>query len=147
MQLLPEFNIDAGFSHLSEQGLREVQLGTGDNFLDKIDAIFMPEKDDPGTIEVTMNVEKGNGVTELITRQWPKGRILVVYASINSSLQNIRIFSTYSDDFGLSWSSPKQVANTTGLDSGVADRERALWSQARRVYRRGPRSDRSVRGG
>ena len=120
MQLLPEFNIEAGFSHLSEQGLREVRLGTGGNFLDKIDAIFMPETQNPGTIEVTMNVEKGNGETELITRQWPKGRILVVYASINSSQQNIRVYSTYSDDFGLSWSPPKQVANTTGLDSGVA---------------------------
>ena len=120
MQLLPEINIDAGFSHLSEQGLREVQLGTGDNFLDKIDAIFIPETENPGTIEVTMNVEKGNGETELITRQWSKGRILVVYASINSSQQNIRVYSTYSDNFGFDWSPPKQVANTTGLDSGVA---------------------------
>ena len=77
-----------GFSHLSEQGLREVQFGAGGNFLDKIDAIFMPNTQDPGTIEVTMNVEKGNGETELITRQWPKGRILVAYASINSSEQN-----------------------------------------------------------
>ncbi len=75
VQLLPEFNIDAGFSHLSEQGLRQVQIGTGDNFLDRIDAIFMPETGNPGTIEVTMNVEKGNGETELITRQWAKGRL------------------------------------------------------------------------
>ncbi len=120
LQLLPEFNIEAGFSHLSEQGPRVVQLGTGDTFLDKIDAIFIPETDSPGTVEVTMTVEKGGGETELVTRQWPAGRILVVYAAINSSEQNIRVYSTYTDNFGGSWSAPKQVANTTGLDTGVA---------------------------
>ncbi len=120
MQLMPEFNIEVGFRHLSEAGPRTVQLGTGDNFLDKIDAVYLIDEDNPGTIDVTMTVEKGNGVTETVTRTWPRGRLLVVYASLNSSSQNIRIFSTYSDDYGASWSPPKQVANTTGLDTGVA---------------------------
>lgn len=118
MQLLPEFNIEVGFRHLSEAGPRIVQLGTGTNFLDKIDATFLLDTDNPGTIAVTMNVEKGNGVTEVVTKEWPNGRFVVVYASINSSNQNVRIFSTFSDDYGLSWSPPKQVANTTGVDTG-----------------------------
>ena len=120
MQLMPEFNIETGFRHFSEAGPRVVQLGTGDNFLDKIDAKVLIETGNPGTIPVTMNVDKGNGVTELVTRNWPNVRIIVVYASINSSNQNIRIFSTFSDNYGLNWSPPKQVANTTGVDTGVA---------------------------
>ncbi len=120
MQLMPEFNIEVGFRHLSEAGPRTVQLGTGDNFLDKIDAIYIIDENNPGTVDLTMTVEKGNGVIETVTRSWPRGRLLVVYASLNSSSQNIRIFSTYSDDYGASWSPPKQVANTTGLDTGVA---------------------------
>jgi hypothetical protein len=120
MQLMPEFNIETGFRHFSEAGPRTVQLGTGGNFLDKIDAVYLIDTDNPGTVAVTMNVEKGGGVTELVTRQWPRARIIAVYASINSSSQNIRIFSTYTDNYGGDWSPPKQVANTTGLDTGVA---------------------------
>jgi len=120
MQLMPEFNIETGFRHFSEAGPRTVQLGTGTNFLDKIDAVYMIDTDNPGTVPVTMTVEKGNGVTELINRDWPRARIVVVFASINSSNQNVRIFSTYTDNYGGNWSSPKQVANTTGVDTGVA---------------------------
>jgi hypothetical protein len=120
MQLLPELNVETGFRHYSEQGPRTVQLGTGDNFLDKIDAIFIVDEQNPGTVDLSIDIEKGNGITETIQRTWPKGRLIVVYASINSSSQNVRIFSTYSDDFGANWSPPKQVANSTGLDTGVA---------------------------
>jgi hypothetical protein len=120
MQVMPEYNIETGFRHFSEQGPRTVQLGTGDNFLDKIDATYIIDTENPGTIPVTMTVEKGGGVTELVTRDWPRARIIVVYASINSSSQNVRIFSTYTDNYGGDWSPPKQVANTTGVDTGVA---------------------------
>ena len=120
MQLLPELNVETGFRHYSEQGPRTVQLGTGDNFLDKIDAVFIVDEQNPGTVDLSIDIEKGDGVTETIQRTWPKGRLIVVYASINSSSQNVRIFSTYSDDFGANWSPPKQVANSTGLDTGVA---------------------------
>jgi hypothetical protein len=126
MEMLPELNIESGFRHFSRAGgPLTVQLGTGDNFLDKIDAIFMLDTQNPGTVEVSMTVslgkdELGNEITRDIVRQWPKGRLLVVYASLNSSQQNVRVFSTYSDDFGQNWSPPKQVANTTGLDTGVA---------------------------
>jgi len=121
MALLPELNREVGFRHVDEAGPpRTVQLGTGDNFLDKIDAIFVPDTANPGTVPVSLTVDLGNGMTQEITRQWPKGRFIVVYASINSSQQNVRVFSTYSDDFGLNWSPPKQVANTTGVDTGVA---------------------------
>ncbi len=121
MALLPELNREVGFRHVDEAGPpRTVQLGTGDNFLDKIDAIFMPDTASPGTVPVSLTVDLGNGMTQEITRQWPKGRFIVVYASINSSQQNVRVFSTFSDDFGLNWSPPKQVANTTGVDTGVA---------------------------
>ena len=112
MQLMPEFNIETGFRHLSEAGPRSVDLATGGTFLDKIDATYLIDTNSPGTIPVTMTVEKGNGVTETITRQWPKGRFIVVYAAINASEQNIRIYSIYSDDYGQSWSNPTQVANT-----------------------------------
>jgi hypothetical protein len=120
MQLLPELNVETGFRHYSEQGPRVVQLGSGDNFLDKIDAVFVVDERNPGTVDLSIEIEKGDGDTETIQRTWPKGRLIVVYASINSSSQNVRIFSTYSDDFGANWSPPKQVANSTGLDTGVA---------------------------
>jgi hypothetical protein len=121
MQLMPEYNVETGFRHFSEQGPRTVQLGTGDNFLDKIDAIFVIDEQNPGTVEVTMDVEKGGGViVQNVVRTCPKGRFIVVYASFNSSSQNVRIFSTYSDDFGATWSPPKQVAQTSGIDTGVA---------------------------
>ena len=121
MALLPELNREVGFRHVDEAGPpRTVQLGTGDNFLDKIDAIFLPDTANLDTVPVTLTVDIGNGMTEEINRQWPRGRFIVVYASINSSNQNVRIFSTYSDDYGLNWSPPKQVANTTGVDTGVA---------------------------
>jgi len=121
MELMPELNFESGFRHYSKAGgPLTVQLGTGDNFLDKIDAIFMLDTDNPGTVEVSMTVDLGGGLTQEIVREWPKGRLLVVYASINSSQQNVRVYSTYSDDYGFTWSPPKQVANTTGIDTGVA---------------------------
>ncbi|MDH3490870.1 MAG: HYR domain-containing protein [Gammaproteobacteria bacterium] len=121
MALLPELNQETGFRHVDEAGPpRNVQLGTGDNFLDKIDAIFVPDTANPGTVPVTLTVDLDDGMTQEITREWPRGRFIVVYASINSSTQNVRIFSTFSDDYGLNWSPPKQVANTTGVDTGVA---------------------------
>jgi len=120
LQLMPEFNVETGFRHFSEAGPRTVQLGTGDNFLDKINAIYLLDTKNPGTVEVTMTVEKGNGITEVVTREWPRARIIVVYAALNSSSQNVRIFSTYTDTYGAHWSPPRQVANTTGLDTGVA---------------------------
>jgi len=119
MQLMPEFNIEAGFRHFSEAGPRTVQSTSGGTFLDKIDAIYLVDTQNPGIIEVTTTVNRG-GFTESVTRTWPRGRLIVVYAAINSSQQNIRIYSTYSDDYGANWSPPKQVANTTGLDTGVA---------------------------
>jgi len=119
MQLMPEFNIEAGFRHFSEAGPRTVQSTSGGTFLDKIDAIYLVDTQNPGIIEVTTTVNRG-GFTESVTRTWPRGRLIVVYAAINSSQQNIRVYSTYSDDYGANWSPPKQVANTTGLDTGVA---------------------------
>ena len=121
MALLPEVNSEVGFRHVDEAGPpRTVQLGTGDNFLDKIDAIFVPDTDNPGIIDIPLTIETSPGVTEAVTRQWIKGRFIVVFASINSSNQNVRVYSTFSDDYGLNWSPPKQVANTTGVDTGVA---------------------------
>jgi len=121
MEVMPELNFENGFRHFSlASGPRAVQLGTGDNFLDKITATFLPDTRNPGTVSISETVDLGNGITQLIQREWPKGRLIVAYASINSSSQNIRIFSTYSDDFGLTWSPPKQVAQTTGVDTGIA---------------------------
>jgi hypothetical protein len=121
MELMPELNVEAGFRHPSlVSGPRPVQLATGDSFLDKIDAIFTPDTQNPGTISVTETVSLGNGETREVSREWPKGRFIVVYASFNSSNQNVRIFSTYSDDYGMNWDPPKQVAQTTGIDTGVA---------------------------
>jgi len=121
MELMPEVNFESGFRHYSKTGgPLTVQLGTGSNFLDKIDAIFMLDTANPGTVEISTTVDLGGGDTLDVVRQWPKGRLLVVYASINSSQQNVRVYSTFSDDFGFSWSPPKQVANTTGIDTGVS---------------------------
>jgi len=125
-QVMAERNVESGFRHLSEVGPRIVKLASGGTFLDKIDAIYMIDTGNPGTVEVSMTLElgydedTGEMQTTSVVRQWPKARILIVYAAINSSNQNIRIYSTYTDNYGGSFSPPKQVAVTTGLDTGVA---------------------------
>ena len=117
IQRMMEVNSETGFRHISEAGQIEIAAISGVNFIDKPDArvIIDPQG---GTQSVTMTLETG----ETVTREWPKFRIVVTYAVFNGSNQNIRTYSTYSDDFGAagSWSNPQQITNSSGLDQGLS---------------------------
>ncbi len=117
IQRMMELNTETGFRHLSEAGQIEVASISGVNFIDKPDARVVIDPQG-GTQSVTMTLETG----ETVTREWPKFRIIVTYAVFNGSNQNIRTFSTYSDDFGAagSWSNPQQITNSSGLDQGLS---------------------------
>ena len=55
-----------------------------------------------------------------ITRDWPNFRVVVSFADFGGSGENIRTWSTYSDDFGVTWSNKRQISNTSGLDQGLS---------------------------
>lgn len=120
MQMMVDLNTESGFRKAFNVNLDQVYNATGSKFADKPHATYMLDETNPGTVSVTMTVESPNGGTEVVTREWPKARILIVFALFNPSKNDIEILSTYSDDYGGRWSSPKQVAVTSGRDQGVS---------------------------
>jgi hypothetical protein len=119
IQWMIDLNTEAGFRKALKVNLDQVFNTTGNRFADKPHAIFMLDEDEPGTVDVTFDVEMPDGSTQSLTRSWPKGRIIVVFALFNSSKNDIEILSTYTDDY-TNWSNPKQVAVTSGRDQGVS---------------------------
>lgn len=117
IQRMMEVNSETGFRHLSEAGQIEIASISGVNFIDKPDARVIIDPNG-GTQLVTMTLETG----EIVDREWPNLRIIVTYAVFNGSNQNIRTYSTYSDEFGAagSWSNPQQITNSSGLDQGLS---------------------------
>jgi hypothetical protein len=134
MQLLMDMNVESGFRHLSKSGLDQVYRSNGVHFADKPHAIYILDEENPGTVEVEMMVEKivmvpgaeeGSApiptlVLEPVTRSWPNARLLVTFTLFNSSKKDFEIISMYSDNYGASWSNPRQVAVTSSKDQGVA---------------------------
>ena len=120
IQWMADLNTETGFRKAFKVELDRVYRATGSHFADKPHALYMLDEDDPGTVEVTLDVEMPDGSTQSVTRLWPKARILVAFALFNPSKNDIEILSTYTDDYGASWSSPKQVAVTSGRDQGIS---------------------------
>jgi len=120
MQRMMDINSEAGFRKSLEPTPVQVYRTTGSKFADKVNGTYILDANDPGTIDVTMQVERPDGSVETLTRQWPKARILVTFALFNPSKNDIEILSMYTDDYGDTFSNPKQVAVTSGRDQGVA---------------------------
>ncbi len=109
LALLPESNVESGTRHLSTTSLDQVYASTGSEFADKPFAIYLLDENNPGTVTVTAEVRRPDGSTETIEREWPRGRIIVAFAVGDPEQDSIRILSTYSDDYGASWSSPEEI--------------------------------------
>ncbi len=120
MQRMMDLNSEAGFRKSLEPTPVQVYRTTGSKFADKVNGTYILDESNPGTIDVTMQVERPDGSVETITRQWPKARILVTFALFNPSKNDIEILSVYTDNYGGSFSNPKQVAVTSGRDQGVS---------------------------
>ena len=123
IQRMLELNRETGFRYVSEAGQIVISSIQGSHFIDKPDAHVVIDPNG-GTRSVTMTLEETdeNGDPLVVTREIPNFRIIVSYADFNSSNQNIRTWSTYSDDFGSpgSWSNPRQISNSSGLDQGLS---------------------------
>jgi hypothetical protein len=120
MQWMVDLNTESGFRKAFKVSLDQVYRSTGSKFADKPHAVYMLDEDNPGTVPVALEVEMPDGTVQTIEREWPKARILVVFALFNPSKIDIEILSMYTDDYGGSWSNPKQVAVTSGRDQGVS---------------------------
>ncbi|MEJ2258705.1 MAG: hypothetical protein P8X98_17290, partial [Woeseiaceae bacterium] len=120
IQWMVDLNVEAGFRKAFKVSLDQIYQSTGSKFADKPHAIYMLDEDNPGTVPVSFDVEMPDGSIQTITREWPKARILVVFALFNPSKNDLEILSTYTDNYGGDWSNPKQVAQTSGRDQGVS---------------------------
>ena len=120
IQMMMDMNTESGFRKAFKVDLDQVYRSTGSHFADKPHAIYVLDEDNPGVIEVTMNVEKPGGGTEVVTREWPKARIIVTFALFNPSKSDIELLTMHTDTYGGEWSNPKQVAVTSGRDQGVS---------------------------
>jgi hypothetical protein len=120
MQRMMDLNTEFGFRKALEPTPVQVYRTTGSKFADKVNGTYILDKDNPGTIEVSMDVERPDGSIETIVRYWPRARIIVTFALFNPSKNDIEILSMFTDDYGGSFSNPKQVAVTSGRDQGVS---------------------------
>lgn len=120
MQRMMDINSESGFRKSLEPTPVQVYRTTGSKFADKVNGTYILNETDPGTIEVSMQVEAPDGSVETITRHWPKARIVVTFALFNPSKNDIEILSLYTDNYGDSFSNAKQVAVTSGRDQGVS---------------------------
>ncbi len=120
IQWMADLNTESGFRKALKVNLDQVYNSTGSHFADKPHAVYMLDEENPGTVTVSFDVDMPDGSVQNFTREWPKARILIVFALFNSSKNDIEILSMFTDDYGGSWSNPKQVAVTSGRDQGVS---------------------------
>lgn len=123
IQRMVELNRESGFRHVSEAGQIVIASIQGSNFIDKPDAeVFIKPGGGTRTVTMTLEEKDKNGKNLVVTRQWPEMTICVAFAVFNGSTQNVRTYSTCSDDFGAagSWSNPRQISQTSGLDQGLS---------------------------
>jgi len=111
MQRMPDMNREVGFRHALATNLTPVYLSESGLFADKPYAIYMIDEDNPGTVPVSIVVDKPGGGTELVEREWPRARIVVAFALGDPQGDEIRILSTYSDDYGSTWSQPLEIGS------------------------------------
>ena len=126
VQRMMEVNREYGFRHISEERLITIESLGGVHFIDKPDSQILIEPTG-GTSPVTMILEEpvdhdNDPVTDPqteVTREWPNFRIVVSFADFGGSGENVRTWSKYSDDFGITWSNKRQISNTSGIDQGL----------------------------
>ncbi len=121
MQLMPDTNTEVGFRHALATSLTTVFLSSATEFADKPYAIYMLDEDNPGTVDVSITVDTPAGGTEVLTRQWPRARIIVAFALGDPTADEIRILSTYTDNYGSSWSTPREVTERPFWDDDECD--------------------------
>ena len=119
IQWMADANFETGFRKAFKVNLDRVYRSTGSKFADKPHALYMLDEDNPGTVTVSFEAEMPDGSTQVLTREWPRARILVAFALFNPSKNDIEILSMYTDDYGTNWSNPKQIAVTSGRDQGI----------------------------
>lgn len=110
MQVMPDMNTESGFRHALSNTLKPIYLSESTMFADKPFALYMLDEQNPGTVPVTVTVKSPGGGTEVITRDWPKARLLVAFALGDPAGDEIRILSTYSDNYGGTWSTPVELS-------------------------------------
>jgi hypothetical protein len=109
-QMMPELNTDFGFRHALARELTPVYLSEPGMFADKLYAAYVINEDDPGTVPVSIQIDTPEGIKN-VEYEWPKARIIVAFALGDPQGDEIRILSTYSDDYGASWSIPIEIAS------------------------------------
>ncbi len=109
-QMMPELNTDFGFRHALARELAPVYLSEPGMFADKLYATYIVNEDDPGTVPVSIPIDTPDGIMN-VEHEWPKARIIVAFALGDPQGDEIRILSTYSDNYGGSWSSPVEIAS------------------------------------
>jgi hypothetical protein len=109
-QMMPELNNDFGFRHALARELTPVYLSEPGMFADKLYATYVLNEDDPGTVHVTIPIDTPEGIKNL-EYDWPKARIIVAFALGDPQGDEIRILSTFTDDYGASWSLPIEIAS------------------------------------
>ena len=118
MQLMPDTNTESGFRHALAENLTPVYQSAPDLFADKPFALYMLDEANPGTVPVSVTIEAPGGGAQVITRDWPKARILVAFALGDPAGNEIRILSTYTDDYGATWSTPKKLTKRKYWEAG-----------------------------
>lgn len=120
LQRMADMNTETGFRKALKTTLDQVYRSTGSHFADKPHATYILDEDNPGTVTVEFEAELPDGSIETLSREWPKARIILVFALFNPSKTDIQILSTFTDDYGQNWSNPRQIAQTSGRDQGVS---------------------------
>ena len=108
-QMMPEINSDFGFRHALARELSPVYLSEPGQFADKLYATYVIDEDDPGTVPVSIPIDTPDGI-KIVEREWPKARIIVAFALGDPGGDEIRILSTYTDDY-TNWSVPIEIAS------------------------------------
>ncbi|MDX1507590.1 MAG: HYR domain-containing protein, partial [Woeseiaceae bacterium] len=111
LQTSVDMNRDVGFRHALSGSVDTVYSSGPGEFADKPFATYILDEENPGTVEVTYEVESPDGGFEIVTREWPRGRIVVAFAVGNPDTDEIKLVSTFTEDYGKTWSIPLELTS------------------------------------
>ena len=115
-QLLVDRAQPKTFRHSLATNLLPAYLSEPNLFADKPYATYILNKENPGTVNLEIEVDTPDGGTELVPVSWPAARIVVAFALGDPQGDEIRILSTYTDNYGFDWSERSRLpAVDTGL--------------------------------